>query len=205
MEKFRQLQTGAAMMPQKVINKNILMSVGTEFLQTVIRRLKFYKDLGDKTFEQLTTEQMHYAPNAESNSIAVIVQHMSGNMLSRWTHFLTEDGEKSWRQRDDEFEIHDHSREKIIDIWEKGWDCFLNTLQALTEDDLMKQVSIRQEPLTVIDAINRQLAHYPYHIGQIIFLGKMMKSGEWKNLSIPKGKSGDYNASSGVKDPAKKH
>ena len=125
--------------------------------------------------------------------------------MSRWTHFLTEDGEKSWRQRDDEFEIHDHSREKIIDIWEKGWDCFLNTLQALTEDDLMKQVSIRQEPLTVIDAINRQLAHYPYHIGQIIFLGKMMKSGEWKNLSIPKGKSGDYNASSDVKDPAKKH
>lgn len=179
-------------------------SIGKEFLQTAIRRLKYYKELGDKTFEQLTDEQLHYQPNETSNSIAVIVQHMAGNMLSRWTHFLTEDGEKAWRQRDNEFEVHSYNKQQVIDLWEKGWACFLDTLNSLTEQDLLKNVTIRQEPLTVLDAINRQLAHYPYHIGQIIYIGKIVKDNNWTNLSIPKGNSAAYNNSSSIKDPAKK-
>ena len=179
------------------------MSTEKEFLLTVIRRLKYYKDLGEKTFEQLEEKDLHFQASSESNSIAVIVQHMAGNMLSRWTNFLTEDGEKEWRRRDDEFEIHQYSKQQVIDLWQKGWDCFLQALASLKDDDLLKTVYIRQEPLTVIDAINRQLAHYPYHIGQIVFIGKMIRDEGWKNLSIPKGRSQAYNKSADVKDPAK--
>lgn len=177
----------------------------SEFLVTAIKRLKYYKDLADKTFAQLTAEQLHYQPNEESNSIAVIVQHLSGNMLSRWTHFLTEDGEKEWRQRDDEFEVHNYTKEQVLEVWEKGWDCFLTTLSSLTEHDLLKTVTIRQEPLSVTDAILRQLAHYPYHVGQIVYIGKMIKDRDWTSLSIPKGHSDQYNKSDAVKDPAKKY
>lgn len=178
--------------------------IGKEFLDTVIRRLKYYKSLGDKTFEQLTDPDFHYQPNAESNSIAIIIQHMAGNMLSRWTNFLTEDGEKEWRQRDDEFEIHQYSKQQLLEQWEKGWNCFFEALAPLSENDLMKTIYIRKEPLTVIDAINRQLAHYPYHIGQIIYIGRIIKGKDWKNLSIPKAQSKAYNSSDKIKDPAKK-
>ncbi len=180
-------------------------SLGKEYLTTVIRRLKYYKDLAEKTFEQLDEKQMHYRPNEESNSVAIIVQHMAGNMLSRFTHFLTEDGEKEWRQRDDEFEIHDYSKQQIIDLWNKGWQCVFDALSSLQEDDLIKTIHIRREELTVVDAINRQLAHYPHHIGQILFIGKMLKGDQWKNLSIPKGQSKAYNQGNEVKDPAKKY
>src|SRR5258705_5683977 len=179
------------------------MNLGEEYLSTVIRRLKYYKELGERTFEQVGDKEFHWQPSSESNSIAVIIQHLAGNMLSRWTNFLTEDGEKEWRRRDDEFEIHQYSKQQIIDLWQKGWDCFLKALESLTDDDLLKTVYIRQEPLTVIDAINRQLAHYPYHIGQIVFIGKMIRDEGWKNLSIPKGRSQAYNKSADVKDPAK--
>src|SRR5436190_12761413 len=138
-----------------------MSSLGKEYLLTVIRRLKYYKDLGDKTFGQLNDKDFHFSFNEESNSIAVIIQHMAGNMLSRWTNFLTEDGEKEWRQRDDEFEIHQYSRQQVVALWQKGWDCFFQALGSLKDDDLLKIIYIRQEPLTVIDAINRQLAHYP--------------------------------------------
>ncbi|MBL0307785.1 MAG: DUF1572 family protein [Chitinophagaceae bacterium] len=181
------------------------MSTGKEFLQTAIRRLKYYKDLGDKTFEQLNEWDFHYQPNDESNSIAVIIQHMAGNMLSRWTNFLTEDGEKEWRQRDDEFEVHTYNKQQLLELWEKGWACFFTAVEALKKKDLKKNVTIRKEPLTVIDAINRQLAHYPYHVGQIIFLAKIIKNKSWKNLSIPKGDSQTYNSAADVKDPAKKY
>ena len=179
-------------------------TIGKEYLETVTRRLKYYKDLGDKTFLQLREVEFHYRPNEESNSIAVIIQHMAGNMLSRWTNFLTEDGEKEWRLRDDEFEIHTYTKQQLIEIWEKGWSCLLDALGSLTETDLVKTVQIRKEPLTVIDAITRQLAHYPYHIGQIIYIGKIIKDKDWKNLSVPKGHSQVYNSSAGTKDPAKK-
>jgi len=114
-------------------------------------------------------------------------------MLSRWTNFLTSDGEKEWRNRNTEFEEQLLSHQQLIDHWEKGWSCFLNTLQQLTPNDLLKTIYIRQEALLVIDAINRQLAHYPYHVGQIVYLGKIIKDLHWQSLSIPKGNSGQYN------------
>ena len=173
-------------------------------LITIIRRLKYYKDLGDKTFSQLTDADFHVQPTSESNSIAVIIQHMAGNMLSRWTNFLTEDGEKDWRQRDDEFEVHNFSKEELLSTWEKGWSCFLNAIEPLTDEQLLQTIFIRQEALTVVDAINRQMAHYPYHIGQIVYIGRMIRNENWKNLSIPKGHSGQYNQGKDIKDPAKK-
>lgn len=181
-----------------------MAGIGEEFLKTVIRRVKYYKELADKTFEQLADADFHYQYNEESNSIAVIIQHMAGNMLSRWTNFLTEDGEKSWRQRDDEFAVHDYSKEQLLELWEKGWNCYIDALAALLEEDLLKTVHIRQEELTVTDAINRQLAHYPYHVGQIVYIGRMIRGAGWKSLSIPKGASNQYNQSDAVKDPAKK-
>jgi hypothetical protein len=177
-------------------------SLGTEYLQTAIKRLRYYKSLGEKTFDQLTDADFHFTPNNTCNSIAVIIQHISGNMLSRWTNFLTEDGEKAWRQRDEEFEAHNYSKQQLVELWEKGWDCFLNALTPLTENDLLKTVYIRGEPLSVIDAINRQLAHYPHHIGQILYIGKIIKDASWQSLSIEKGKSEAFNKSDEVKDPA---
>ena len=181
------------------------MSLGKEYLSTVIKRLKYYKELGEKTFEQLEEKDLHYLPTSESNSIDVIVQHLAGNMLSRFTNFLTEDGEKDWRNRDDEFEVHNYSKQQLIDLWNKGWKCFLNVLESLKEDDLMKTITIRKEQLSVTDAIIRQLAHYPYHIGQIVYVGRLIKNENWKNLSIPKGNSQAFNQSSEIKDPAKKY
>jgi len=180
-------------------------TLGTEYLQTAIRRLRYYKLLGEKTFEQLTDADFQYAPNEASNSIAVIIQHVSGNMLSRWTNFLTEDGEKAWRNRDEEFQVHNYSKQQLLELWFKGWQCFLHALTSLTENDLLKTIYIREEPLLVIDAINRQLAHYPYHVGQILYIGKQIKDTNWHSLSIEKGQSEVYNKSDGVKDPAKKH
>jgi hypothetical protein len=162
------------------------------FLKDSIKRFKYYKELGDKTFAQLKDEDFFYQPNAESNSIAIIIQHMYGNMLSRWTNFLTEDGEKDWRKRDAEFEATHMTREDLLSFWNEGWNCLLHTLESLQPDDLMKTVTIRTEPLLVYDAILRQLAHYPYHVGQIVYIGRMILEKEWNSLSIPKGESTSY-------------
>jgi hypothetical protein len=169
------------------------MTIEKSFLQSAIKRLSYYKELGDKTFAQLTDADFHYQPNEASNSIAIIVQHTSGNMLSRWTDFLTSDGEKEWRNRDTEFEEQHLSKEQLIELWEKGWQCLLDALNALTEDDLLKTIYIRSEGLLVVDAINRQLAHYPYHVGQIIYVAKIIISNNWQNLSIAKGNSSQFN------------
>lgn len=169
------------------------ISIAELFLQSAIKRFNEYKTLGDKTIERLSIEQLQQQPNAQSNSIALIVQHMHGNMKSRWTNFLTEDGEKSWRNRDAEFEVQPHSKEGIIQRWNAGWDTVFNALHLLKEDDLLKPITIRQQPLTVIDAINRQLAHYSYHVGQIVYLGKWLLAENWESLSIAKGKSEAYN------------
>lgn len=180
-------------------------SIAKEYLQTAIRRFKQYKELGDKTFAQLKDEDFHVKPNNESNSIAVIIQHISGNMISRWTNFLTEDGEKPYRNRDEEFGDNTSlTKEQLLAIWEKGWKVLLATLDSLQEDDLLKTICIRQEPLSAIDAINRQLAHYPYHIGQIAYLGRMIAGENWQSLSIPPGQSQQYNQSTSIKDPSKK-
>ncbi len=169
------------------------MSLAYAFLQSTIKRLSYYKELGDKTFAQLTDADFHYQPNEASNSIAIIIQHTAGNMLSRWTDFLTSDGEKEWRNRDTEFEEQHLSKQQLIEFWEKGWQCLLDALNALTEDDLLKTIYIRSEGLLVVDAVNRQLAHYPYHVGQIIYVAKIITSNNWQNLSIAKGNSSQFN------------
>jgi hypothetical protein len=163
------------------------------FLDSAIKRFNEYKGLGQKTIDQLTGEEMHYCPNETSNSIAVIIQHMHGNMLSRWTNFLTEDGEKEWRNRDDEFEVHQFSKEQLIDKWNEGWKVVLDTLGSLKTEDLSKKITIRSQPLNVVDAINRQLTHYSYHVGQIVYIGRWIKQNEWKSLSIPKNTSAEFN------------
>ena len=169
------------------------MNLGIEFLKSAIKRLSYYKELGDKTFEQLSEDDLYVQSNTESNSIAIIIQHMAGNMLSRWTDFLTTDGEKDWRNRDSEFEDQKLSKQQLIGYWQKGWDCCLSSLHALKEDDLLKTIYIRSEGLLVIDAINRQLAHYPYHVGQIIYLAKVIKNEDWQTLSVAKGQSETFN------------
>ena len=181
------------------------MDAAVEFLTTSIRRMKYYKELGEKTFEQLDDRDFHFQPSSESNSIAVMIQHLAGNMLSRFTNFITEDGEKTWRDRDQEFEVHNNSKQQLIELWNKGWSCFFDALESLKEKDLIKTVRIRGEQLSVVDAIVRQLAHYPYHIGQIVYVGRLIKNENWKNLSIPRGASQAYNQSTGIKDPAKKY
>jgi hypothetical protein len=186
-------------MRESVVNTYRFLSKRNEnhmekiFLESAVKRLRYYKELGDKTLALLSDSDFHFQPNEESNSIAVIIQHMSGNMLSRWTDFLTTDGEKEWRHRDSEFEVTATSGAALIKLWETGWDCCLGALSSLTENDLSKTIYIRSEPLTVVDAINRQLAHYPYHVGQIIYIARMIKNKDWVSLSIPKNKSESFN------------
>jgi hypothetical protein len=165
----------------------------SSFLTSYTKRILYYKLLGEQTFEQLDEIDFHYQPNEESNSIAIIIQHVAGNMLSRFTNFLTEDGEKEWRKRDDEFEEQHLNKEALLTLWQKGWDCYLGAVQSLTVADLEKTITIRTEQLTVTDALNRQLAHYPYHIGQMVYIGRMIKNKTWRNLSIPKGSSQQFN------------
>lgn len=169
------------------------MSLANLFLQSAIKRLSYYKNLGDKTFAQLNDTDFHYQPNEESNSIAIIIQHMAGNMLSRWTHFLTSDGEKDWHNRDTEFEEKQLSKQQLMEFWEKGWACCLDALNSLTAEDLLKTIHIRGEGLLVVDAINRQLAHYPHHVGQIIYAAKIIRGHNWSNLSIAKRQSQAFN------------
>lgn len=166
-----------------------------DYLTSVQKQFDYYKSLGDKTIAQLPQEKLFWQFNEESNSLAIIVKHISGNMLSRWKDFLTSDGEKSWRNRDTEFVDDMKTKEAIIVSWEKGWDCLFASLDSLEEKDLDKIIYIRNMGHTVVEAINRQLAHYAYHIGQMVFIGKMIRNSEWESLSIPKGKSKIYNES----------
>lgn len=162
-------------------------------LESALKEFRDYKVLGDKTFAQLEEKDFHFQPNEECNSIAVIIQHLHGNMLSRWTHFLTEDGEKEWRQRDDEFEIHTFNREQLLKLWEEGWQVVLKTIESLKTEDLSKTIYIRSKPHNVVAAIQRQLTHYASHVGQIILLGKIIKGKSWQTLSVPRHQSGAFN------------
>ncbi|MEK5231691.1 DUF1572 family protein [Lysinibacillus sp. FSL K6-0232] len=165
------------------------MTLAQTYLQVIQKRFHIIKEQGDQTLAQLEDEQLHWAYNEESNSIAVIVKHMSGNMISRWTDFLTSDGEKPSRNRDDEFIDSLHTKEAIIAAWEQGWQVFLTALSNLTVADLDGYITIRGEQLAIIDAIERQMAHYAQHVGQIIYIAKQVKGAEWQTLSIPKGQS----------------
>ena len=165
----------------------------TSYLPSIIKQFGYYRLLGQKTFDQLSEKELFKQPDPESNSIAVIVNHLSGNMLSRWTDFLISDGEKPWRKRDEEFEDLIKTESELLEKWNKGWDCLFMAIKNLKESDLEKIVYIRNMGHTVFEAVNRQLAHYAYHIGQIVFIGKMIKQKEWQSLSIPKGASKTYN------------
>jgi uncharacterized damage-inducible protein DinB len=169
------------------------MSFEKHFLENTIGVFNNYRNLAERSFAQLENdEQFHYQPDTESNSIAVIMKHMAGNMISRWTDFLTTDGEKPNRNRDSEFIDNHETREQLIEYWNKGWKVFTDTLNSLKEEDLLKTITIRGEALTVTQALNRQTAHYAYHVGQIVFLAKHIKSSDWKSLSIPKNKSAEF-------------
>ncbi|WP_368985181.1 DUF1572 family protein [Caldifermentibacillus hisashii] len=168
------------------------MNIVNEYLRVVMERFKSIKTLGDKTIEQLSEKDIHWTYNQESNSIAVIVKHLSGNMISRWTDLLTSDGEKENRNRDEEFIDDIPSKLEMINVWEKGWDVLIDTLTGLKEEDLLKTIKICGEKHFVLEAIERQMTHYAYHVGQIVYIGKQLKDSEWKTLSIPRGKSEDY-------------
>lgn len=166
----------------------------TNYLESVTKQFLNYKKLADQAIQQLEPMQLFNQPNENSNSIAVVVKHMAGNMISRWTDFLTTDGEKPWRKRDSEFENDITDKEQLLIFWEKGWKVFLDTLHSLSDNDLQRTVYIRNEGHTVMEAMNRQLAHYSYHVGQIVYAAKLLKQSEWNSLSIPKNKSDEYNA-----------
>jgi hypothetical protein len=170
----------------------MMMKIGNVYLKVVVERFKSVKTLGDKTIEQLSEQDIHWTYNQESNSVAVIVKHLSGNMISRWTDFLTSDGEKENRNRDEEFIDDISSKSELMRVWEKGWNVLIDTLTGLKEEDLLKTIKIRGEKHFVLEAIERQMTHYAYHVGQIVYIGKQLKDSEWKTLSIPRGKSEDY-------------
>ena len=174
--------------------------IGAMYLDEAFRSLRGHKRLADGAIAQLSDEEFFALPDAESNSVAIVVKHMAGNMRSRFTDFLTTDGEKPDRNRDQEFTIAaGATRTEILDAWEKNWQLVFDALGALSGDDLAREVTIRGEPHSVLQAINRQVAHYAYHAGQIVFLAKHWKGSEWKTLSVPKGQSAAVNAAMAAK------
>jgi hypothetical protein len=188
------------------------LNISEDFLRSANRQFLYYKTLGEKAIDQLEPEQLFVSLNDDTNSIATIVKHLHGNMLSRWTNFLTTDGEKEWRNRDKEFNGDTSTplsvtekKSELLKQWNQGWECLFNTLNSLKPEDLSQIIYIRNEGHTVLEAINRQLAHYPYHVGQIVFYAKILKKSKWTSLSIPKNKSNDYNTDKFSKEKTKKH
>jgi Protein of unknown function (DUF1572) len=160
--------------------------IGKEYLENSIKGFQSLKSTADKILSQLSPDEFHWRPDPESNNIAIIMQHLSGNMISRWTDFLTSDGEKENRNRDSEFIDGNLQLDQLMTRWEKGWETLFQALSGLKDSDLLSTVYIRNEPHTVIKAINRQLTHYSVHLGQIMFIAKHLKGANWKTLSIPK-------------------
>ncbi|QHL86878.1 DUF1572 domain-containing protein [Nibribacter ruber] len=177
----------------------------SEYLESVVKQFEYYRMLGEKTFQQVPEEKLFWQYNEDSNSIATIVKHLWGNMLSRWTDFLTTDGEKDWRDREAEFDNDLVTPQEVLQKWNEGWDCFLATLKSLTPEDLSQTIYIRNQGHTVLEAINRQLAHYPYHVGQIVYIGKMASEGGWSSLSIPRGGSKAFNQDKFSKPKHREH
>lgn len=169
------------------------MTNETIYIESLKKQFTYYKTIADKAIAPLSVNEIYFEPNENANSIAVIMQHIIGNLFSRWTDFFTTDGEKYWRNRDAEFENQLLSKTEILDNWEKAWQCLFLVLNDLNFENLSQIIYIRNEGQTVIDAINRQLAHYPYHIGQMIYVAKLIQNENWISLSIPKNNSKDYN------------
>lgn len=163
------------------------------YLADAIESFRNYKKLAERAMEQVSDEEFFAQIDAESNSIALVVKHIAGNQRSRWRDFLTSDGEKPDRNRDTEFEIMNEDRASLMDFWESGWATLFGALEELTPDDFSRTVTIRGEPHTIVEAINRQLTHYAYHVGQITFLAKHFRASEWKTLSVPRGRSDAFN------------
>ena len=199
-----------------------LPRMNTDYLNSAKQQFQYYKQLGDKTMDQLNDEQLFWQYNDASNSIAVMAKHLWGNMMSRWTDFLTTDGEKDFRKRDEEFELRvgpslqgvdtanaegvdEHSRAVIIEKWEQGWACLFTALDSINEDNFDTTIYIRNQGHSIPEAINRQMMHYAYHVGQMVYLGRMMKGEDWQSLSIPKGNSKAYNAEKFSQEKGKRH
>ena len=163
-----------------------ILIMDQNYLSSALRQFKYYEKLANDAIAQLEDKQLFETLNEESNSMAIIMKHMAGNMLSRWTDFLTSDGEKTWRKRDAEFENNFETKEELMAHWLKGWTCLYQAIEPLTEADLTKIIYIRNEGHSAMEAINRQLCHYSYHVGQMVFLAKLFKNEAWKSLSIPK-------------------
>lgn len=174
-------------------------------IQSIEKQFIYYKSLADKTIAQLSEEQVFWRANEESNSIAMIMKHLAGNMLSRWTDFRTSDGEKEWRNREGEFADDINNLEELTAYWEKGWACLMEAITSVDDTQLNDIIYIRNQGHSIIEAINRQLAHYPYHIGQIVFIGKMLVDEQWQSLSIPRGGSKSFNADKFAKEKGKGH
>ena len=169
--------------------------MGQHYLDDALRRFRDYKQLAERAFAQISDEEFFRTLDEESNSIAINMKHMAGNMISRWTDFLTTDGEKPERNRDLEFVmLPETSKNDMLAYWERGWQCVFDALEPLKPEDLMRTIRVRGQDHTVVQAINRQLAHYAYHVGQIVFLAKHFKSSEWQSLSVPRNKSAEFSA-----------
>lgn len=164
-----------------------------EYLNSARKQFEYYKSVGEKTFDQLEEANLFWQFNEASNSIAIIVNHLWGNMKSRWTEFLTTDGEKDWRNRDLEFESVISTKEELLNKWNEGWECLFEALDTIHEENFDTKVYIRNQEHSIVEAINRQLAHYAYHVGQIVYVGRMLKGSDWESLTIPKGQSSAFN------------
>ena len=158
-----------------------------------IRSFRNYKKLAERAIEQVNDEEFFARIDEESNSVAVIIKHIAGNLHSRWRDFLTTDGEKTDRNRDTEFEMTGDTRESLMRLWETGWQTLFHNVEPLTDEDFARAITIRGEPHSVVEAINRQLTHYSYHVGQIVFLAKHLRSSDWKTLSVPRNRSAEFN------------
>ncbi|MGV9002930.1 DUF1572 family protein [Flavobacterium sp.] len=179
--------------------------INNQYIESLKKQFLYYKTIGEKAINQIPADQLFTSANEDSNSIAVIIKHLAGNMLSRWTDFLTTDGEKEWRNRDEEFKDNFASKEQVMLLWEKGWNCLFEALNSVEPAQLATIIYIRNEEHTVLEAFNRQLAHYSYHIGQIIFYAKILKKDHWNTLSIAKNKSSCYKGTSFLSDEQGKH
>jgi hypothetical protein len=172
----------------------VALEFTASYMKDAISLFRYYKGLGDRAIAQAPDASLAATLDRESNSIAIIVKHLSGNMVSRWTDFLTSDGEKPTRNRDGEFETPPQTRAELIALWESGWKCAFDALGALTDENLAQTIYIRTEAHSVMQAINRNLTHCAYHVGQIVFLAKHFAGDKWNTLTVPRGRSTDFNA-----------
>jgi hypothetical protein len=178
----------------KLHNRRMPLEFTTSYLKDSASLFRYYKMLGDKAMAQVSDADLLLTLDPESNSIAIVVKHLSGNMVSRWTDFLTADGEKPSRDRDSEFVAPPQTRSELLAMWDAGWKAVFDALAPLTEEDMSRTIRIRGEAHSVMQAINRQLAHYAYHVGQIVFIAKHLASDHWASLSIPRGRSSEFNS-----------